>query len=143
MTGRCRFFDSIFKTPLQMKFGDRVKTLRNQKGYTQAELSERSGLTLRSIQRIEHNEVKPSLHSVRVLSSALDEDLSDLKKENDAQPYEFEFKVKITDMNQLVADFKTLLKNNWKILILISILIFLVGNYTEIKSGIVDGWNNR
>ena len=126
-----------------MKFGDRVKTLRNQKGYTQAELSERSGLTLRSIQRIEHNEVKPSLHSVRVLSSALDEDLSDLKKENDAQPYEFEFKVKITDMNQLVNDFKVLVKNNWKILLIISLVIIFMTGYNEIKSGIIDGWNAK
>jgi len=46
-------------------------------------------------------------------------------------------------MNQLLNDLKTLIKNNWKIIILIVVILFFISNYTEIKSGIVDGWNRK
>lgn len=46
-------------------------------------------------------------------------------------------------MNQLMNDLKTLLKNNWKILLLIVLVIFLISNYTDIKAGIMDGWNTK
>jgi len=58
-------------------------------------------------------------------------------------PYEFNFTIKITDMNQLINDLKTLLKNNWKILFLIVLVVFLISNYTDIKAGIMDGWNAK
>jgi transcriptional regulator with XRE-family HTH domain len=40
-----------------MKFGDRVKEHRISLNYSQKELAEHTGLTLRTIQRIESNEV--------------------------------------------------------------------------------------
>ena len=46
-------------------------------------------------------------------------------------------------MNQLISDFKTLLKNNWKILLIILLIVLFVSNYSAIKSGIVDGWNSK
>mgnify|MGYP007040714185 FL=1 len=46
-------------------------------------------------------------------------------------------------MNQLINDLKTLLKNNWKTIALIVIIIWLVTSYTAIKSGIIDGWNGK
>ena len=69
--------------------------------------------------------------------------LSEFAKKSDAKPYEFNFITKITDMNQLLNDLKTLLKNNWKILLLIVLVIFLISNYTDIKAGIMDGWNGK
>lgn len=39
-----------------MKFGDRLKELRTGLNYSQSELSEKTGLTLRTIQRIENND---------------------------------------------------------------------------------------
>ncbi|MFL0206335.1 helix-turn-helix transcriptional regulator [Aquirufa sp. 2-AUSEE-184A6] len=44
-----------------MDFGARLKELRTSLNYSQKELSEQTGLTLRTIQRIENNEVKPSI----------------------------------------------------------------------------------
>ncbi|MFM1836331.1 MAG: Helix-turn-helix domain [Bacteroidota bacterium] len=126
-----------------MEFGERVKELRTGLNYSQKELSEKSGLTLRTIQRIENNEVKPSLHSLKVLGEALKVDLSNVAPKSDAKPYEFNFTIKITDMNQLISDLKTLIKNNWKIILLIVLVIYLISNYTDFKTGIIEGWNNQ
>jgi len=46
----------------KMEFGERLKELRTSLNCSQKELSEKTGLTLRTIQRIENNEVKPSLY---------------------------------------------------------------------------------
>ena len=126
-----------------MNFGEKIKVLRNKKGYTQLELAERSGITLRSVQRIENNEVKPSLHSLKVLGKALEVDFSEFRHLMDEKPDEFEFKIKITDMNQLVNDFKILIRNNWKILLIITLIVIFISNYNEIKSGLIDGWNSK
>lgn len=126
-----------------MEFGERVKELRTGLNYSQKELSEKSGLTLRTIQRIEKNEVKPSLYSLKVLSEALKVDLSNAVPKTDTKPYEINFTIKITDMNQLITDLKTLIKNNWKIILLIVLVIYLISNYTDFKTGIIEGWNNK
>lgn len=46
-------------------------------------------------------------------------------------------------MKQLITDLKNLVRNNWKLLLTIFIVILLILNYTEIKSGIIDGWNKK
>ncbi len=126
-----------------MEFGERVKELRTGLNYSQKELSEKTGLTLRTIQRIENNEVKPSLYSLKVLGEALNIDLSNTIPKSVSQPIEFNFTIKITDMNQLVSDLKTLFKNNWKIILLIVLVIYLISNYPDLKAGIIEGWNNK
>ncbi len=55
-----------------MKLGARIKELRRKKGLTQYDLSEKSGLSLRTIQRIENSENKPSVYSLRKIGEALD-----------------------------------------------------------------------
>jgi transcriptional regulator with XRE-family HTH domain len=124
-----------------MEFGERLKEIRTGLNISQKELSEKTGLTLRTIQRIENNEVKPSLYSLKVIGEALKTDLSVFVKTSETKPYEFNLKLKITDMNQFINDLKTLVKNNWKIILWIVLVIFFISNYEEIKSGIVDGWN--
>lgn len=126
-----------------MEFGTRFKEIRTSLNISQKELSEKTGLTLRTIQRIENNEVKPSLYSLKVLGEVLKTDLSDLIKPSDAKPYEFNLTIKITDMNQLIKDLKTLFRNNLKIILWIVFVILVIFNYKEIKSGIVDGWNGK
>ena len=126
-----------------MKFGDRLKEQRTSLNYSQKELAELTGLTLRTIQRIESNEVNPSLHSIKVIGKALDTDFSKIKLPSETKPYEFNLTIKINDMNQLINDLKTLIKNNWKTIALIVIIIWLVTSYTDIKSGIIDGWNGK
>jgi transcriptional regulator with XRE-family HTH domain len=124
-----------------MEFGERLKEIRTGQNCSQKELSEKTGLTLRTIQRIENNEVKPSLHSLKMIGDALETNLSEHVSKSEAKPYEFSFTIKITDMNQLLNDLKTLVKNNWKIILLIIAIVFFISNYTDIKSGILDGWN--
>lgn len=45
-----------------MDFGKRLKELRTELNYTQKDIADKTGLTLRTIQRIENNEVSPSLY---------------------------------------------------------------------------------
>jgi hypothetical protein len=45
-------------------------------------------------------------------------------------------------MKQLMLDFQSLLKNNWKIISIVVISVYLLYSYPDIKQGIVDGWMN-
>ena len=49
----------------------RIKELRNRRGFSQEELSIKSGLSLRTIQRIENCETEPLGDSLKRISSAL------------------------------------------------------------------------
>lgn len=64
---------------------NKVKTLRISKGWSQEQLSEYSGLSLRTIQRIE-NGVNISLDSLSVLAKALEVDRNELVIKEDIQP---------------------------------------------------------
>ena len=126
-----------------MEFGERLKVLRTSLNYSQKELSEQTGLTLRTIQRIENNEVNPSLHSLKVIGEALKTDLSEFVNKSDTKPYEFNFTIKITDMNQFLNDLNAFVKTHWKTILIIVVVIWLVTSYTEIKSGIMDAWSGK
>ena len=126
-----------------MELGERLKELRTGLNYSQKELSEKSGLTLRTIQRIENNEVKPSLYSLKVIGEALKTDLSEYVKKSDTKPYEFNLTLKITDMNQFINDLKVLVKTHWKTIFLIVLVIWLITSYDDIKAGIIEGWRGK
>ena len=126
-----------------MEFGTRLKEIRTCLNISQKELSEQTGLTLRTIQRIENNEVKPSLHSIKVISEALEIESSEPIEKSDIKPYEFNLTLKITDMNQFLNDLKTLVKTHWKTILIIVLVIYLFSSYTDIKSGIMDAWNGK
>jgi transcriptional regulator with XRE-family HTH domain len=126
-----------------MEFGERLKEIRTSLNCSQKELSEKTGLTLRTIQRIENNEVKPSLYSLKVIGGALKTDLSEFVKKSDTKPYEFNLTLKITDMNQFLTDLKVLVKTHWKTIFLIVLIIWLTLSYTDIKSGIMDAWEGK
>jgi transcriptional regulator with XRE-family HTH domain len=126
-----------------MEFGARLKEIRTSLNISQKELSEQTGLTQRTIQRIENNEVKPSLYSVKVLGDVLKTDLSEFVKTSETKPYEFNLTLKITDMNQFLNDLKTLVKTHWKTILIIVLVIYLFSSYTDIKSGIMDAWSGK
>ena len=126
-----------------MEFGERLKELRTSMNCSQKELSQQTGLTLRTIQRIENNEVKPSLYSLKVIGEALKTDVSDFVKKSDTKPYEFNLTLKITDMNQFLNDLKTLVKNHWKTIFIIVLVVYLFTSYTDIKAGIMDAWSGK
>jgi transcriptional regulator with XRE-family HTH domain len=100
-----------------MKIGERVKELRLARGLTQVELSAKSGIGLRTVQRIENNEVNPSIYSINALGEALGVKLNaDIFIENEKK---FEFKIVISNFSNLLVDTQTLVKRNWKSLIVI------------------------
>ena len=65
-----------------MRFGTKIKELRKRKGLTQIELSERTGLTEITIQRIENHEVEPSKHSLKKMGEVLGHNLNEQKLNN-------------------------------------------------------------
>ena len=126
-----------------MELGERLKELRTSMNCSQKELSEQTGLTVRTIQRIENNEVKPSLYSLKVIGEALKTDVSEYVKKSDTKPYEFNLTLKITDMNQFLNDLKTLVKTHWKTIFIIVLVVYLFTSYTDIKAGIMDAWSGK
>ena len=46
-------------------------------------------------------------------------------------------------MQDLIADLKTLISSNWKMILLITIIVYLIFSYSDIKHGIMDGWMNK
>jgi len=54
-----------------MYVGIVIKEVRKQKGLTQVDLSDQSGISVRTIQRIEKDEVEPSIYSLKVISEIL------------------------------------------------------------------------
>ena len=126
-----------------MGFGARLKEIRTSLNISQKELSEQTGLTLRTIQRIENNEVKPSLYSLKVIGEVLKTDLYDFVKTSEAKPYEFNVNLKITDMNQFLNDLIALVKTHWKTIFIIVLVIYLLTSYPDIKSGIMDAWGGK
>jgi transcriptional regulator with XRE-family HTH domain len=120
-----------------------IKDFRIKQGLTQQQLADEAGVTLRTIQRIENGEVKPSLHSLNSLGRVLNADVSELSPKSEVKPYEFNFTLKITDMNQFLNDLKALVKTHWKTIFIIILVIYLFTSYTDIKSGIMDAWSGE
>ncbi|WP_066219879.1 helix-turn-helix domain-containing protein [Formosa haliotis] len=56
----------------------KVKDLRKRKGYSQEALSEHSGLSLRTIQRVENGETQPTGDSLKKIAQALDSTADEL-----------------------------------------------------------------
>ena len=65
-----------------MNIGIIIKEVRKQKGLTQLDLSEHANLSVRTIQRIEKDEVEPSFYSLKSLSEILEVDLLEIKNRN-------------------------------------------------------------
>jgi len=58
--------------------GNNLIYQRKLKGYTQQELSDKTQVTVRTIQRIEKGDVNPHLQTVKLLAGALDIEVDDL-----------------------------------------------------------------
>lgn len=62
-----------------MDLGDKIKSARSAKGMTQKELADSTGLSERTIQRIENHEVEPSGYSLNKISDVLEFDCTQEK----------------------------------------------------------------
>ncbi len=60
---------------------NKVRTLRETLGYTQAELAELASLSIRTIQRVESGQSIPKGHTLQVLAQALGVDTNQLQEE--------------------------------------------------------------
>jgi len=65
-----------------MHIGIVIREVRIQKGLTQVELSDETNISVRTIQRIEKDEVEPSLYSLRRISEILEVDFLKIKNKN-------------------------------------------------------------
>ena len=77
-----RNFWHNFVIGIDMNLGIVIKEVRKQKGLTQLELSEHANISVRTIQRIEKDEVEPSFYSLRCLSEILEVDFLEIKHRN-------------------------------------------------------------
>ena len=119
-----------------MKIGEHIREIRLSKGFTQIELSEKSGIAVRTIQRIENNEVTPSIYSLNAIGAALDIKLNEVPM--GANDGKFELKIIISNFSNLFIDLKTLVKRNWKTLLVLIILVLGTLFYEDMKSLFVN-----
>lgn len=61
-------------------FGERVRQLRKEKGYTMESLAELAGIDARQLSNIERGKVNTTISSIHVLSKALNISMSELIK---------------------------------------------------------------
>ena len=123
-----------------MKIGKHVKEIRISKGFTQTELSEKSAIAVKTIQRIENNEVTPSIYSLNAIGAALDVKLNEVPiGGNDGK---FEFKMVISNFSNLFVDIKTLIKRNMKTLLVLITVAFGFLSFKDLKSLFVNLTDN-
>ena len=119
-----------------MKIGDQIKEIRISRGFTQSELSEKSGISVRTIQRIENNDVTPSIYSLKAIETILDVKLNEVL--NGGNDGKFEFKIVISNFSNLFVDIKTLIRRNMKTLFVIITMSFGIVSYKDLKSFFVN-----
>ena len=145
----------------------RVKDLRNRKGISQEILAEESGLSLRTIQRIENNETVPRGDTLKRLSIALDtspDEIVDWKIQED-QNYltlmslsalGFLFfpllgiiipltmwifkKDKLKNVNELGKSMLNF-QISWTLLLFLYYIFILTGMFSGALSGVLPNWN--
>ena len=64
-----------------IQLGQKIQELRKEKGMTQEDLAEKTGLSVRTIQRIESGDVDPRSYTLNQIAEALGVEIGDLTKE--------------------------------------------------------------
>jgi len=113
-----------------MDLGEKVKATRAQKGITQKELGERTGLSERTIQRIENHEVEPSVYSLNKISEVLSFDFTSEKLRIMKRRNQLIYGIMVVwtfalTINLLITDFN-FNKRWWEILIWAMTLVFVI-----------------
>lgn len=65
-------------TPKTLTFADRLRSLREDRGWTQAELAARAGLCRQAVWRLESGSRRPGLTTLQQLAEALAVSVGDL-----------------------------------------------------------------
>ncbi|WP_462248868.1 helix-turn-helix domain-containing protein [Ekhidna sp.] len=82
-----------------LNLGEQIAKYRKERGYSQDELSQYSGISLRTIQRIEKGSVQPRGYTLRALSETLKIEISELEQES--SPSNIEVEKKARTLNSL------------------------------------------
>ena len=126
-----------------MDLGDKIKAARTQKGITQKELAEKTGLTERTIQRLENNHSNPSPYSLEKIEKVLNISLSQISVHSNEENDQIKPTFTNNDIRVLFIDLKLwLIRHKNQILLIVLLILFLL-NYKAIKSGLIDGWFNH
>lgn len=80
--------------------GEKIKVLRRKKCWPQSQLAEITGLSERTIQRIENNEVA-SMESLKAIASAFDISVDDLTKTKEQKNKKLDFLIRVTTEREL------------------------------------------
>lgn len=123
-----------------MNLGERIKTLRKTKSWTQAELADRCGITLRTVQRIESNAVKPSLFSLKKLSEVLEIDLSESLTESTEIISQTSKSVK--PMQTFLFPVSNLFRRNFIFLVVVSGIILAYFNWVKVEDPFLPPFDN-
>ena len=97
---------------------------RSLKGLTQNELAEKSGISLRTIQRIERCEVNGSIFSLNAIGRILD--LTFPPEINEQEDIGFNSKIKMNNSSVLFSNFTSFGKWNWPVLYFSTIILFII-----------------
>jgi transcriptional regulator with XRE-family HTH domain len=151
----------------QASFGKRIKELRARRGFSQEELSEMSGLSLRTIQRLENGESDPRGDTLKRLSKAfnvtpdeitewaLQQDTGFLKSLNLSALSAVFFPVlgiitpliiwiskkgKVQDVDKLAKELLNF-QITWNICMILGLLALIVKNTITIKNPAFGDWN--
>lgn len=80
-------------------FGRIIKQKRKSLGYSQEQLSDETGLSLRTIQRIENGETNPRGHSLQSIASVLNISLEKLDSNSEDEKDDLELQTKLNLIN--------------------------------------------
>ncbi|GAA4772267.1 MULTISPECIES: helix-turn-helix domain-containing protein [Flavobacterium] len=122
----------------QPELGKKILELRLSKGLTQNELAEMCSVSLRTIQRIELNEVTPRSYTLKVIFAALDFDYYNLNGNSTD--------VKTSASSGFWKDIFNLKKDTMKKLSVASVLVvlgFVLFFKNETQAQTIDGWIKR
>ena len=94
------------------------------KGLTQNELAEKSGISLRTIQRIERGEVNGSIFSLNAIGRILD--LTFPREINEQEDIGYNSKIKRNNLSVLFSNFTSFGKYNWTVIYFSTIILFFI-----------------
>ena len=112
-----------------------VRKLRLQRGWSQDQLSQLSGLSVRTIQRVEGGQ-KPGLESLKSLAAVFEINVADLEREPDMNN-----EIQVTDNEKAVIEQVRAIKDFYTHLtsyVLVSTLLFIINFMTG--TGYIWAW---
>ncbi len=126
----------------QPELGKKILELRLAKRLTQTELAEKCNFSLRTIQRIESNEVVPRSYSVKTIFSVLDYNSDSIITNNQIEKSVDGFDFWLKKFKKFTKDLFNLKKHTMKKLSFLSILIvaFILLGRNQSNAQSINGW---